>query len=256
MEPVLVTPESFASAMNWINGIETDIQEQEVKSIIDRMAVGYRRRYRELYPWGTVPHTQTTLTNLPTIENICGPEAADLMAKLAREERERQDVLKEAQQKAEAEKASLESWRIDSVQMINSISHIAQDAGQNITSSRAQIILYCIYGSHLAHTGSRLEIEHPQAWKYGPVFPRAYKKGALTDSGLCAESFDMLCDMNPEVASSLRNKTQAMLYTPMVDLNLCHKGASSPYGKTVRKNPDKWGMQIEDNLIKDFFQRA
>ena len=251
MEPVIITPERFSEALKWINGAQTDIAEKEVREMIDSMAVGYRRRYRELNPFGSRPHLQSTMTNLPTIENICGPEAADLFKKTMQESRERAE---KERMEAEAARAA-ELAKLDSVEMINSISHIARREGQQITSSRAQIILYCIYGSHLAHTGSRLEIEHPQAWKYGPVFPRAYKRGSLNDDNACAESFEVLNEKSPEVACLLRSKTSAMLTTPMVDLNACHKGKSSPYGKTISKNPDHWGVQIEDGLIMDFFSR-
>ena len=256
MEPVIITPERFAEALKWINGDQTEIAEREVKQMIDSMAVGYRRRYRELYPFGSRPQLQSTMTNLPTIENICGPEAADLFRQCMKEQQERmasqraQMVLSE--QKPEREVGD----RLDSVSLINSISHVASDAGEKITSSRAQIILYCIYGSHLAHTGSRLEIEHPQAWKYGPVFPRAYKKGSLSDTGICAESYEELMAKDPEIAGLLERKTTSMLFTPMVDLNACHKCKGSPYGKTVSRNPDKWGVQIDDGLIRDFFAKS
>ena len=243
----MITPERFSEALKWINGVSTDMADREVKELIDSMAVGYRRRYRELNPFGATPRLQTTMTNLPTIENICGPEAADLFRKVMKENREREE------KKAEAEQEPIES-RLDSVDMINSISHIAHRQGQPLTSSRAQLILYCIYGSHLAHTGSRLEIEHPQAWKYGPVFPRAYKKGSLCDENICEESFGNLTSGHPDLAHLLSWKTESMLCTPMVDLNACHKGKSSPYGKTVSRNPDHWGVQIEDNLIQDFFR--
>lgn len=252
MEPVIITPERFSEALKWINGAKTEIAEKEVREMIDSMAVGYRRRYREIYPFGSRPHLQSTMTNLPTIENICGPEVADLFKKIMRESRERAE--KERMEAESARKAVLA--KLDSVEMINSISHVARREGQPMTSSRAQIILYCIYGSHLAHTGSRLDIEHPQAWKYGPVFPRAYKKGTLDDGNACAESFEVLNEKSPEVASLLSCKTSAMLTTPMVDLNACHKGKSSPYGKTISKNPDHWGIQIEDGLILDFFSRG
>lgn len=252
MEPVIITPERFSEALKWINGAQSDIAEKEVREMIDSMAVGYRRRYREIYPFGSRPHLQSTMTNLPTIENICGPEAADLFRKTMQESRERAE--KERTEAESVRKAALA--KLDSVEMINSISHVARREGQPMTSSRAQIILYCIYGSHLAHTGSRLDIEHPQAWKYGPVFPRAYKKGTLDDGNACAESFEVLNEKSPEVASLLSCKTSAMLTTPMVDLNACHKGKSSPYGKTISKNPDHWGIQIEDGLILDFFSRG
>lgn len=251
MEPVIITPERFSEALKWINGAQTDIAEKEVKEMIDSMAVGYRRRYRELNPFGPRPRLQTTMTNLPTLENICGPEVADLFRKSMQESRECLE-----KEKLEAEAARVAALiKLDSVEMINSISHVARRKGQPMTSSRAQIILYCIYGSHLAHTGSRLEIEHPQAWKYGPVFPRAYKRGALNDDSACAESFEVLNEKNPEVANLLSSKTSAMLTTPMVDLNACHKGKCSPYGMTVSRNPNHWGVQIEDGLILDFFSQ-
>ena len=251
MEPVIITPERFSEALKWINGAQTDIAEKEVREIIDSMAMGYRRRYREIYPFGSRPHLQSTMTNLPTIENICGPEAADLFRKTMQESREREE-----KERKEAEVARVAALaKLDSVEMINSISHVARREGQPMTSSRAQIILFCIYGAHLAHTGSRLEIEHPQAWKYGPVFPRAYKRGALNDGSACAKSFEVLNEKNPEVANLLSCKTSAMLTTPMVDLNACHKGKGSPYGKTISRNPDHWGVQIEDRLILDFFSR-
>lgn len=252
MEPIVITQERFAEALKWINGDQTDIPEKEVKQMIDSMAIGYRRRYRELFPFGTRPQLQSTMTNLPTIENICGPEAADLFKKAMQESRERAE-----KERLEAEAArEAELSKLDSVEMINSISHIAHQQGLPMTSSRAQLILFCIYGSHLAHTGCRLEIEHPQAWKYGPVFPRAYKRGALNDGSACAQSFEVLNEKSPEVADLLSWKTSSMLTTPMVDLNACHKGKGSPYGKTVSRNPDHWGVQIEDNLIQDFFRNA
>jgi len=254
METVNISPEKFSEALKWINGQMTCVSEKEVKDLIDSMAVGYRRRYREIYPFGSRPHLQTTMTNLPTIENICGPEAAELFNNCIKKERERNERMAEEAKLRAAE--ALKAAELDSVEMINSISHIAHNQGQQMTSSRAQIILFCIYGSHLAHTGNRLDIEHPQAWKYGPVFPRAYKKGNLNDSNACADSFEILNGKSPEVANLLSCKTSAMLTTPMVDLNACHKGKSSPYGKTVRNNPDHWGVQIEDRLILEFFSRS
>ena len=93
---------------------------------------------------------------------------------------------------------------------------------------------------------SRLAIEHPQMWKYGPVFPRAYKRGSIEDLSVCAESYHQLMEKEPAQLTRLSTKTQAMMATSMADLNAVHKGARSPYGKMVAKYPDKWGVQIPD----------
>lgn len=51
-----------------------------------------------------------------------------------------------------------------------------------INATQLQKILYCCYGVFLALSEDRLTSEHPQAWPYGPVFPRVFnamRKGKL-----------------------------------------------------------------------------
>ena len=43
-----------------------------------------------------------------------------------------------------------------------------------INYTKAQKLLYCCYGVILAQFNIRLTKEHPKAWQYGPVFPRAF----------------------------------------------------------------------------------
>ena len=40
----------------------------------------------------------------------------------------------------------------------------------------------------------------------------------------------------------------------MADLNAIHKSPQSPYGVTRAQSPDKWGAQIPDELIGEFFK--
>lgn len=44
----------------------------------------------------------------------------------------------------------------------------------DINITKLQKLLYCCYGVTLALTGQRLTKEYPQAWPYGPVFPRTF----------------------------------------------------------------------------------
>ena len=128
-------------------------------------------------------------------------------------------------------------------------------AGYRLSMSKAQLILWCLYGSFLASDKGRLEIEQPQVWKYGPVFPAAYRKGNINDRRICEAAWNNLNEANPFVAGCLKTKTHAMMGTPMKELESIHKSARSPYGKMTRKEPDKWGMRIPDEEIRAFFSK-
>ena len=254
MDALTYTPELFSGALDWINGRPSSLDEKTVKSFIDSLAKGFNHRFAVLHPLDLTPRSIPLGMKVPSLTAICGEEAAELVARVHRENKEREA---ERMQKTGAVEAKHEERRtIDSVTLINSISHLATLAGSPVTSSRAQIILYCIYGSYLARNGARLEIEHPQVWKYGPVFPRAYKRGNLGDEGICHDAYAELLETQPDVATLVSDKTTALLYTPMADLNACHRGVSSPYGRTLKKNPEKWGTQIDDGLIADFFGKS
>ena len=61
---------------------------------------------------------------------------------------------------------------------------IGRCADENIfvNLTKLQKLLYCCYGVVLAKFDERLTKEHPQAWQYGPVFPRtinALNKGRI-----------------------------------------------------------------------------
>lgn len=74
-----------------------------------------------------------------------------------------------------------------------------------VTQSKAQRLLYCCYGTVLGKSNERLTDEHPRAWFYAPVFPKAreaVKENALTVA--MAREFERLC---PEDTLSLVNET-------------------------------------------------
>ena len=97
-------------------------------------------------------------------------------------------------------------------------------------------------------------MEHPQVWKYGPVFPRAFKRGDPEDRAACEAAYGELLQRAPALLVEISTRTQAMMGTPMADLNAVHKGERSPYGKTRARYPEKWGMPIPDEEIAEFFR--
>ena len=182
------------------------------------------------------------------------PYLKDLLAEEdTPEEAPKEPPVEPTPEQAVMEKVAEEN-RLDSVLLINAIAYIAGMAGCPLTRSKAQIILYCLYGAHLA-AGERLPMEHPQVWKYGPVFPRAYKRGDLEDRAACEAAYGELLQRAPALLVEISTRTQAMMGTPMADLNAVHKGERSPYGKTRARYPEKWGMPIPDEEIAEFFRK-
>ena len=90
----------------------------------------------------------------------------------------------------------------DSIVLIDAIARVAEVAGYRLSMSKAQLILWCLYGSCLA-SGNPLGIEQPQVWKYGPVFPSAYRKGRIHDRDVCEAAWKGLDEGAPEIAGLL-----------------------------------------------------
>ena len=264
MDKIEISSEQFQQALGWINGQASTLGEKEVLAMLRSLNDGFRENCRRLRP-GPIPRFRSlslhplSLTALmqdmdigaegteppqqaaPAIEQprvVAAPETPPVS--LTPEMK----VMKEVGRQSE----------LDSVLLINSIAHVGAMAGYPVSQSRAQIILYCLYGSRLGAGMERLAIEHPQMWRYGPVFPRAYKRGSIGDRTACADSYRELMDREPVLLTALSTKTQSMMATPMADLNAVHKGARSPYGRMVARYPDKWGTQIPDEEIAEFFR--
>ena len=264
MDKIEITSEQFQQALGWINGQASTLGEKEVLAMLRSLNDGFRENCRRLRP-GPIPRFRSlslhplSLTALmqdmdigaegteppqqaaPAIEQprvVAAPETPPVSLTPEME------VMKEVGRQS----------GLDSVLLINSIAHVGAMAGYPVSQSRAQIILYCLYGSRLGAGMERLAIEHPQMWRYGPVFPRAYKRGNIGDRTACADSYRELMDREPVLLTALSTKTQSMMATPMADLNAVHKGARSPYGRMVARYPDKWGTQIPDEEIAEFFR--
>ena len=277
METLNITPERFQQALAWINGGASTLGEKEVLEMLRSLNEAFRENCRRLRP-GPIPRFRSLRPNPLSLSSLMAEagvlssdaEPAGKDAGVSRENPYLKELLDGSENTGQAvskeqSPANLtpeqevmakvaEESRLDSVLLINSIAHVGAAAGYPVTQSRAQIILYCLYGTSLASTGERLAIEHPQMWKYGPVFPRAYKRGNIEDLTICAESYHELMATQPDLLTRLSTKTQSMMATSMADLNAVHKGAKSPYGKMVAKFPDKWGTQIPDEDIAAFFR--
>ena len=99
-----------------------------------------------------------------------------------------------------------------------------------VTATKAQRLLYCCYGTVLGKYNERLTDEHPRAWFYAPVFPKALeamKRNELTVA--MAKEFEREC---PADTLSLVNETIDLFgkYTP-IQLRNWSSMKGSPYDK-------------------------
>ena len=272
METQNITPERFQQAMAWLSGKPSTLGEKEVLQMLRSLTGLFQENCRALRPGPVAIFRNLTLTPHPLSMTAIMKETEERIEKEKEEKAaeaadenpylkdllSEEDPVKEAPVEPTPEQAVMESVaeesRLDSVLLINAIAYVGAIAGCPVTQSKAQIILYCLYGSRLA-SGERLPMEHPQVWKYGPVFPRAYKRGALEDRSSCESAYNELLEKDPGLLQELSAKTHAMVATPMADLNAVHKSDRSPYGKTKARCPEKWGMQIPDEEIAEFFRK-
>lgn len=124
-----------------------------------------------------------------------------------------------------------------------------------INMTKLQKLLYICYGLYLAVMGERLTNEHPQAWPYGPVFPKTRKM-------LLKEDFDDITSdkVNKQL---LDNKIKSLIelvfntygQNTASELTAWSHMPNSPWDRTVNKDGFKWGGQIPDEYILPFFKK-
>ncbi len=141
---------------------------------------------------------------------------------------------------------------LDSVVVAKALQWMACTHEVSLNGSQIQTILYNAYGVWLATKGERLLEEHPQVWQYGPVFPRAYKhlKNNVGDGKI---EFDMLKNESPDRFEFIRKCFQRFAWTSAAVLCTPHIAEGSPWKQTKEQSPDKLGVRIEDELIRQWF---
>lgn len=157
---------------------------------------------------------------------------------------------------------------------------LAQESGRAVDPLQLQKLVYFGHGWYLALTGVPLVDEHPEAWKYGPVFPSLYhgfkQYGAEPISG---RAEDWRLDANPATGrhTLLRPVTPTLDDDPdvarreyakqvlrrvwdvygswtAVQLSQLTHVPGGPWDLTRRQNPDRTGSDIADPIIRAHFQ--
>ena len=141
---------------------------------------------------------------------------------------------------------------LDSVLVAKALQWMACTHDVSLNGSQIQTILYNAYGVWLATKGERLLEEHPQVWQYGPVFPRAYKH-LKKNAGNGQNEHDMLKAECPDRFEFIRRCFQRFAWTSAGVLCAPHTAEGSPWKQTKDQSPDKLGVRIEDELVRQWF---
>ena len=150
------------------------------------------------------------------------------------------------------QKEEVSSCELDSVILAKSLRHMAVIEGIDLTQSQIQTILYIGYGVRLATKNERLTSEHPQMWQYGPVFPRAYNRLRKDSTDGTDEYYSLKTD-HPNIFKYLENCFRRYAWTKACILSTPHLSEGTPWYQTRKSNPDRWGVRIEDELIREWF---
>ena len=141
---------------------------------------------------------------------------------------------------------------LDSVLVAKALQWMACTHDVTLNGSQIQTILYTAYGVWLATKGERLLEEHPQVWQYGPLFPRAYKH-LKKNAGNGQGEHDMLRTECPDRFEFIRRCFQRFAWTSAGVLCAPHTAEGSPWKQTKDQSPDKLGVRIDDELIRQWF---
>lgn len=123
--------------------------------------------------------------------------------------------------------------------------------GVSWNATKAQKLMYCCYGTVLAAFDVKLTEEAPQAWQYGPVFPRTFnglRKNRIhpdVDNGLAEKCDPAWLQMIEQTVKVFGKFTASQLST------WSHK-PGSPWARAT-DNGKELLVQIPSEYIKEYF---
>lgn len=125
-----------------------------------------------------------------------------------------------------------------------------------INMTKLQKLLYITYGVFMAVKNARLTNEHPQAWPYGPVFPTTRNKLLRVSFDNINISDETLNEINKdeEMRSLLDLVFGAYGHMNGAQLSQWSHQSGAPWDRTVHSDCFKWGDQIPDEYISEYFK--
>ena len=258
--------DTYRQVMAWLRGGDTTPDPEMENSFLDIMTAAVAERLianrQEYERMARAAQRAERRANRPSgclsiksmLEEVRGEAPIKTVTVLADGEDlpEAEPIKSETAQQSTNQTDDVASCELDSVLLAKSLRHMAVIEGIELTQSQIQTILYIAYGVRLATKGERLTSEHPQMWQYGPVFPRAYNK-LRKDAADGTDEYYSLKTGHPNIFKYLENCFRRYAWTKACILSTPHLSEGSPWSDTRRSNPDRWGVRIEDELIREWF---
>lgn len=147
-------------------------------------------------------------------------------------------------------------YRYNSVDVARYIAASANERRITINITKIQKLLYIAYGVFLAVKECRLTNEHPQAWPYGPVFPTTRNKLLKADLYSISKADDGLQELRTDEDM---NALMELVFRDFgtwsaAQLTDWSHGDDTPWQRTTSLNNFRWGDQIPDDYIREYFK--
>jgi uncharacterized phage-associated protein len=141
----------------------------------------------------------------------------------------------------------------DSVLLARYLVALAYSKGIVLNMTKLQKLLFILYGYYQATHNHRIITEHPQAWPYGPVFPRVHKFVDVTKPS----ALDNL-EFSEIVQDDLLNQTLNTIISKYSVYNASQLSGwshmtGSPWERTTQTKDFKWSKEIPDEYISEYF---
>lgn len=131
---------------------------------------------------------------------------------------------------------------------------IASSKNIGINTTQMQKLLYILYGLCLANcNGFRILDESPQAWPFGPVFPKTRKIDYNNFLPLNSDELKSISD-DLYITSLITKTLEKFGKVPANKLSEWSHTTGSPWDKTTKISGFSWSMQIPDIFIVEYFQ--
>lgn len=144
-----------------------------------------------------------------------------------------------------------------SVTMARFIVAKANSAGYIINMTKLQKLLFIVYGVALAISNEKIiNDECPQAWPYGPVFPRS--RSELMEINLSNIDINHVGDPNIQNDNFANNIVSMVLnafgkWNASMLVTWTHRDGS-PWSSTTKLPNFKWSDIIPDDYIRTYFK--
>ena len=187
-----------------------------------------------------------------TVESMAKDEQIDELKKEISALKERNVI---SVSEVPSDEGSISEIGMDSVDLAKAMCWRSKENGHILYRNQMQTMLYIMYVKCLARQGARMTREHPQAWEFGPVFPRVYSKVKSTDDESFREQSDALKEANPQMSDLLDETVSRCSWRGCREMLAYITAKGTPCEASRSRNEGKKTAPMEDAEIRQWFTR-